>query len=61
MQKTKKYDKAKFSTEVLKKVFAQCTVDNKMTYPTYKVTIKDESWKYDDVNEFYSAYRNEEV
>jgi predicted nucleotide-binding protein len=63
LQKKKEYPGVKFSARAIRAAIDKCNelVGKKATRPSFNVTVADESWEFDDLDEFLTAYSNESV
>ena len=63
MQKRKNYKGVKFSARAIRAAMDKCNelVGKKATDPSFTVTVGDESWGFDDLDEFLTSYGNEDV
>jgi predicted nucleotide-binding protein len=64
MEKTKRYAGIKFSSRIVRKVVQRCrslSADKAESGGLFSVTIGDERWKFDDVEEFFTRYADDKV
>jgi predicted nucleotide-binding protein len=61
MEKEKLYNHTLFSADVLKQATNEFIKGRNFQIGLSTIKVGNETWKYDDLNEFYSAYRNEKV
>lgn len=62
MDRSKLYSQTWFSIKTIQDAYDECLSlvggADKVVYFTYKLTRRNESWAYDDINEFYSSFNN---
>jgi predicted nucleotide-binding protein len=55
MEKTKSYERSYFSADIIKKVFSENVNESDRT--SFRLRKEDESWEFDNENEFFAEYR----
>jgi predicted nucleotide-binding protein len=63
MKKEKRFPGVKFSARIIRAAMDKCNelVGKKAKNPSFSVTVGNESWEFDDLDEFLTAYGNDDV